>query len=156
MRETAYEVRICDWSSDVCSSDLARLDDAAPSGQSRRCRARGHRSRGADGVRERPVRDLDGWLRNTARSAARRARRRGTEKRRPHRVARRRGAGRRYRDRPAATAGAGVARGAVRSEEHTSELQSLMRKSYAVFCLKKTNINMSYKDKTDNQRREET
>src|SRR3546814_1262812 len=27
----------------------------------------------------------------------------------------------------------------VRSEEHTSELQSLMRISYAVFCLKKTN-----------------
>src|SRR3546814_10059930 len=29
--------------------------------------------------------------------------------------------------------------GNVRSEEHTSELQSLMRISYAVFCLKKTN-----------------
>src|SRR3546814_8529991 len=28
----------------------------------------------------------------------------------------------------------------VRSEEHTSELQSLMRISYAVFCLKKKNI----------------
>src|SRR3546814_9254238 len=28
-------------------------------------------------------------------------------------------------------------RAGVRSEEHTSELQSLMRKSYAVFCLKK-------------------
>src|SRR3546814_1879168 len=28
---------------------------------------------------------------------------------------------------------------ANRSEEHTSELQSLMRISYAVFCLKKTN-----------------
>src|SRR3546814_5755033 len=28
---------------------------------------------------------------------------------------------------------------AVRSEEHTSELQSLMRISYAVFCLKKNN-----------------
>src|SRR3546814_8925194 len=28
---------------------------------------------------------------------------------------------------------------ATRSEEHTSELQSLMRTSYAVFCLKKTN-----------------
>src|SRR3546814_1345381 len=28
-------------------------------------------------------------------------------------------------------------RGALRSEEHTSELQSLMRTSYAVFCLKK-------------------
>src|SRR3546814_8052528 len=29
----------------------------------------------------------------------------------------------------------------LRSEEHTSELQSLMRISYAVFCLKKTKIN---------------
>src|SRR3546814_5800431 len=29
--------------------------------------------------------------------------------------------------------------GAKRSEEHTSELQSLMRISYAVFCLKKKN-----------------
>src|SRR3546814_3744054 len=28
---------------------------------------------------------------------------------------------------------------AARSEEHTSELQSLMRSSYAVFCLKKKN-----------------
>src|SRR3546814_1903516 len=31
-----------------------------------------------------------------------------------------------------------VAEDAERSEEHTSELQSLMRISYAVFCLKKT------------------
>src|SRR3546814_3688153 len=31
----------------------------------------------------------------------------------------------------------GVKAAAVRSEEHTSELQSLMRISYAVFCLKK-------------------
>src|SRR3546814_3073442 len=31
--------------------------------------------------------------------------------------------------------------GAVRSEEHTSELQSLMRRSYAVFCLKKKKRN---------------
>src|SRR3546814_4573866 len=30
--------------------------------------------------------------------------------------------------------------GESRSEEHTSELQSLMRISYAVFCLKKNNI----------------
>src|SRR3546814_2937383 len=29
----------------------------------------------------------------------------------------------------------------LRSEEHTSELQSLMRISYAVFCLKKKNKN---------------
>src|SRR3546814_5683295 len=31
----------------------------------------------------------------------------------------------------------GVYRDRLRSEEHTSELQSLMRISYAVFCLKK-------------------
>src|SRR3546814_9920439 len=37
--------------------------------------------------------------------------------------------------------------GRARSEEHTSELQSLMRISYAVFCLKK---------KTQNQRKNNT
>src|SRR3546814_9221281 len=31
-----------------------------------------------------------------------------------------------------------------RSEEHTSELQSLMRISYAVFCLKKKNLTKPY------------
>src|SRR3546814_8984776 len=31
----------------------------------------------------------------------------------------------------------------IRSEEHTSELQSLMRISYAVFCLKKKNRHIS-------------
>src|SRR3546814_4164369 len=31
-----------------------------------------------------------------------------------------------------------------RSEEHTSELQSLMRSSYAVFCLKKTTISSDH------------
>src|SRR3546814_2181289 len=34
----------------------------------------------------------------------------------------------------------------VRSEEHTSELQSLMRISYAVFCLKKKNKHTTYKN----------
>src|SRR3546814_10179983 len=45
--------------------------------------------------------------------------------------------------------------GIVRSEEHTSELQSLMRISYAVFCLKKkiktkniTNYNIQKNNKT--------
>src|SRR3546814_1322412 len=42
------------------------------------------------------------------------------------------GAAQHYRD----------ARIAPRSEEHTSELQSLMRISYAVFCLKKKKTNM--------------
>src|SRR3546814_7565559 len=36
---------------------------------------------------------------------------------------------------------------ALRSEEHTSELQSLMRISYAVFCLKKNNIQETEKKK---------
>src|SRR3546814_6921902 len=34
----------------------------------------------------------------------------------------------------------------VRSEEHTSELQSLMRISYAVFCLKKKNQRTATED----------
>src|SRR3546814_9318087 len=38
---------------------------------------------------------------------------------------------------------------ADRSEEHTSELQSLMRHSYAVFCLKKKTNNITKHDKTD-------
>src|SRR3546814_5564187 len=36
---------------------------------------------------------------------------------------------------------------ALRSEEHTSELQSLMRISYAVFCLKKKNKIQIHKQK---------
>src|SRR3546814_1781264 len=38
-----------------------------------------------------------------------------------------------------------------RSEEHTSELQSLMRISYAVFCLKKKTKNITTKHTTYNQ-----
>src|SRR3546814_7328695 len=40
-------------------------------------------------------------------------------------------------NRPIASSCASVASRVGRSEEHTSELQSLMRISYAVFCLKK-------------------
>src|SRR3546814_2190402 len=46
--------------------------------------------------------------------------------------------------RQVAPAGAEVGGMAVRSEEHTSELQSLMRISYAVFCLKKKTHNITY------------
>src|SRR3546814_5263094 len=38
-----------------------------------------------------------------------------------------------------------------RSEEHTSELQSLMRISYAVFCLKKKNNNRTEKINNNTQ-----
>src|SRR3546814_2200702 len=60
--------------------------------------------------------------------------------------------GARFDDDPVAAAAEVLGRGIIddilrldeRSEEHTSELQSLMRISYAVFCLKK-------KKKTNNQ-----
>src|SRR3546814_4574253 len=108
-QKTAYEMRISDWSSDVCSSDLALL------------RARG----------EGDVRDLLAQVRV------------------PTLVLH----GSRDQIAPLSQ-GCALAAGIPgatfvqletenhvlledRSEEHTSELQSLMRISYAVFCLKK-------------------
>src|SRR3546814_633799 len=41
-----------------------------------------------------------------------------------------------------------VRRSSIRSEEHTSELQSLMRISYAVFCLKQKKLTQVQKQKT--------
>src|SRR3546814_3522819 len=40
----------------------------------------------------------------------------------------------------------------IRSEEHTSELQSLMRRSYAVFCLKTKNHKKNHKHNHNNKR----
>src|SRR3546814_4460839 len=102
-------MRISDWSSDVCSSDLAG-------------HAAEERRTAADRDRHRPQRaaqPLAGRRRG-------RGRRGGEERRRP---VRRAGEGQ-------ALPAAGAADD-PRSEEHTSELQSLMRISYAVFCLKK-------------------
>src|SRR3546814_6062327 len=45
-----------------------------------------------------------------------------------------------------------IAGDAGRSEEHTSELQSLMRISYAVLCLKKKNYNNQHKDRNNKTR----
>src|SRR3546814_6644209 len=45
--------------------------------------------------------------------------------------------------------GSFYARPALRSEEHTSELQSLMRISYAVFCLKKKKENKTKRKSND-------
>src|SRR3546814_10528414 len=106
-QKTAYEMRISDWSSDVCSSDLG-------GGELRRfgreigvLDARlGFRQIG-DGRRQIVDRRLEPVLLRTQVGALRRDR----------------------LDR--------VVEDAERSEEHTSELQSLMRISYAVFCLKK-------------------
>src|SRR3546814_6969775 len=66
-------------------------------------------------------------------------------------------------DQPASRRQAGRARHALltgfarpfshRSEEHTSELQSLMRISYAVFCLKKKKKNIHIKHKQQSSTR---
>src|SRR3546814_7260988 len=107
-------MRISDWSSDVCSSDLRRTRSRTP-------RARGHRPRSLG-------------ARNRKASARGQSRRCGCE----CRVARSWRAERRYcRARTSVGRSYRPPRQDQRSEEHTSELQSLMRISYAVFCLKK-------------------
>src|SRR3546814_1228316 len=99
-------MRISDWSSDVCSSDLyeitrADLEQAA--------RVAGIAIRRGDAVLVRT-----GWGRHWD-------------------------DGKTYLDFEGGMPGPGVEAidWLCRSEEHTSELQSLMRISYAVFCLKK-------------------
>src|SRR3546814_1625964 len=103
-------MRISDWSSDVCSSDL---QDGA-----RRLGGGGDRALGAC----RPPGD-GSWLQGSQRFPG--GRRRSAASLRSHRRL----------DGPGASAPAAGC--TARSEEHTSELQSLMRISYAVFCLKK-------------------
>src|SRR3546814_6019090 len=113
-------MRISDWSSDVCSSDLrrARALPAAwhPGGSHQELRRRGDLRQDRGGAVARPAGGDD--------RAADTLRR---------------------RNRPLGRGSPGVDRSAtvisrpLRSEEHTSELQSLMRISYAVFCLKKKN-----------------
>src|SRR3546814_3927885 len=106
-------MRISDWSSDVCSSDLPlreRADKKRPrrSGVSVTRRLAPLRSAAQEPVPKAPRRRL---------------RRRTIAELIVHGNPSRKGQA------PAALS--------CRSEEHTSELQSLMRISYAVFCLKK-------------------
>src|SRR3546814_3380207 len=107
-QKTAYEMRISDWSSDVCSSDLTALQQrSAKTGQVQlRMHILGITAGLALGL-DRAVRDLELIF-----------------DRGGHRLADALGIGVRCED-------------DVRSEEHTSELQPLMRISYAVFCLNK-------------------
>src|SRR3546814_5151159 len=91
-------MRISDWSSDVCSSDLiARGRSFGPIAI--------NATKAMIAIPDHPISNM----------AA------------PHR---RRENASRHRS-------VGLSRWQPRSEEHTSELQSLMRISYAVFCLKK-------------------
>src|SRR3546814_1578022 len=117
-QKTAYEMRISDWSSDVCSSDLGRT---AP--RTRR-RARVRLPPHLDGTT--PARPVGSPL---------------LPPRAEHRHPRIAGRCRvqLWRERHARHRLLPTRR--TRSEEHTSELQSLMRISYAVFCWKKKKHN---------------
>src|SRR3546814_3728163 len=112
-------MRISDWSSDVCSSDLGGVGGCVRQGLSR-----GRFLLPAVGLRH--LADL--W-----RAAARARRERGRL------LA---AADRAHLPAPSVHA--------RRSEEHTSELQSLMRISYAVFCLKKKKTNRKINTKETN------
>src|SRR3546814_6669004 len=107
-QKTAYEMRISDWSSDVCSSDLVVLPLVQHAGGVDVAAVH------AEGV------GVDDQLRPAVQSLLAE-----------------------LEQRQAAHRGQQGARGGIefeiahRSEEHTSELQSLMRISYAGFCLKK-------------------
>src|SRR3546814_4832662 len=117
--KTAYEMRISDRSSDVCSSDLI-----------------GGHIKQIDGSLQRPRLPLsvviaEGDIRSVRVGHADIARRRAQITL---------GAYQHNRGKMACHHGG-------RSEEHTSELQSLMRISYAVFCLKKKKKTRKYNDK---------
>src|SRR3546814_6345917 len=110
-QKTAYEMRISDWSSDVCSSDLDQsgenLFDKNIVLQHQffaRLRAKGLKQ----------IAILFGKIRPFERHGDRF-----------------------HIGNPLYTLAVAAGPVEARSEEHTSELQSLMRISYAVFCLKK-------------------
>src|SRR3546814_2499623 len=108
-QKTAYEMRISDWSSDVCSSDLDRADATD---------VQAHR-----GIELQRVAAAGGFRTLAGHHDADLVPQLVDEEH--HAVA------------ALDVAGQLAQRLAHRSEEHTSELQSLMSTSYAVFCLKK-------------------
>src|SRR3546814_10611390 len=148
---TAYNLRISAWSSDVCSSDLSprpcrRSRPPLPRRARRRCppdpRPRSpRRSRSFPGSRSSlasgrlPPRCRTGHLceveRGVHQADVAERLREVTELATGHRVVL-------LGEEPHVVAqGEQPLEQRSRSEEHTSELQSLMRISYAVFCLKK-------------------
>src|SRR3546814_10453378 len=119
-QKTAYEMRISDWSSDVCSSDLRRFPQPAcrdgrrsrrPITASRKAHGNSSSPPALTAPRSRSTHNLQSTCRAkpTATSCCLQP---CASMRRPRHLF------------------------SCRSEEHTSELQSLMRISYAVFCLK--------------------
>src|SRR3546814_5512187 len=113
-------MRISDWSSDVCSSDLVATiesrEAATISGDLRAAQARAAQAK-ANYERERTLYEAKVTARADLEAA-----------RADYEAAAAQAAG---------ASGAAEAAGVSRSEEHTAELQSLLRISYAVCCLKK-------------------
>src|SRR3546814_5378828 len=115
-------MRISDWSSDVCSSDLR--DRHRPALIERR------EAQKDDDQRQ----GIDHWCLAAAQAFL--VRQAG-----PFQASARRQLAVHLGDGVHRVASAqALARRPLRSEEQTSELQSLMRISFAVFCLKKTNV----------------
>src|SRR3546814_8714509 len=115
-QKTAYEMRISDWSSDVCSSDL-KVDQG-----SHHCQGRGQSARNNQ--------------RRACRAQARR-RRRGNYCRKRLPVVRWLLCLRCHGGKSCSRPWPSASRPLRRSEEHTSELQSQMRIAYAVFRVQK-------------------
>src|SRR3546814_6640338 len=125
-QKTAYEMRISDWSSDVCSSDLsvAQSEEVPEACEFRIERIAEHglvRCASGDVTEPASQRAVDNAHVAPADHAV-------LPQQRQRVVTQ--GA---FRRRRISLEAVGPA---PRSEEHTSELQSLMRISYAVFCLK--------------------
>src|SRR3546814_10444957 len=108
-------MRISDWSSDVCSSDLKARAIPHAAGKARGVDAADGECARRRACLERPI-SRGAW--NAAQAAPRRP-----------------PSSEPFLDKPIANERPRFY--SKRSEEHTSELQSLMRISYAVFCLKK-------------------
>src|SRR3546814_9168373 len=146
-QKTAYEMRISDWSSDVCSSDLAGNAEAGV--EALKIEVDGDliiREHGAAVILQRFARRVAPYFRCGLRQLLFQIR--GTPERDFSRVPRLNGIElRKVGGESRAVAGGRLLLHKtdgrvgrlqmIRSEEHTSELQSLMRTSYAVFCLTK-------------------
>src|SRR3546814_3027454 len=132
-QKTAYEMRISDWSSDVCSSDLASERFGTPDPFKGVKRLKGRRPDvkpfsldEVEKIRTTIRPDFRNYVTCRFFTGMRTGEINGLKWKYvdfEHEV---------IRVREVFSAG-------ERSEEHTSELQSLMRISYAVFCLKKKN-----------------
>src|SRR3546814_1551755 len=118
-------MRISDWSSDVCSSDL----DLVAAGDMAVLVA--HRGRAVGGEEDRAV-EVDHVAELPEHERRRRGQARAAHVADHHPLAK-----------LARAPGHQQAFGEARSEEHTSELPSLMRISYAVFCLQNTKTDTS-------------